>query len=265
MTVSTVFKTCVEAIRDGVLIERVSTSDKEYHFQNWFRARLESIGDNFEVGGRNSFPDFRMVGTTDGYELKGLAYPGRDASFDCNSQMPAGVHNGRTIYYVFGRYPKSPDGGSYPVLDLVICDGSFLNADHEYVHKNKSVRGFGSYGDVLIRDRKMYVVPTPFRLADGVAHQQTLILQADANPGKGFTQVGTLVREEAAELVVGYAFDLKINDLKLTKINNPDAGLPHQFRAWRLRGSPRSQVTMRAAPGAVQAVDSDEATDDAAD
>ena len=120
-----------------------------------------------------------MVATTEGYELKGLAYPGRDASFDSNSQVPTGFHNGRTIYYVFGRYPKNPDGNSYPVLDLVICHGDFLNADHEYVHKNKSVKGFGSYGDILIRDRKMYVVPTPFRIAEGLAHQLTLILPAE--------------------------------------------------------------------------------------
>jgi|SRR5829696_8936912 len=27
--------------------------------------------------------------------------------------------------------------------------------------------GFGSYGDILVRDRKMYVAPTPFALAEG--------------------------------------------------------------------------------------------------
>ena len=178
MTPVTVFIRCVEAIRQGLLIERVSSTDKEYHFQNWFRARLEETGLNFEAGGRNSYPDFRMVATTEGYELKGLAYPGRDANFDSNSQVPSGFHNGRTIYYVFGRYPKKPDGNTYPVIDLVLCHGDFLNADHEYTHKNKNVKGFGSYGDIMIRDRKMYVVPTPFHLAEGVAHRQTLILPA---------------------------------------------------------------------------------------
>lgn len=48
----------------------------------------------------------------------------------------------------------------YPILDLVICHGDFLNADHAYVHENKSFRGFGTYGDILVRDRKMYVTPT---------------------------------------------------------------------------------------------------------
>ena len=30
-------------------------------------------GLNFEQGGRNSYPDFRLVKFTEGYELKGLA------------------------------------------------------------------------------------------------------------------------------------------------------------------------------------------------
>ncbi len=67
-------------------------------------------------------------------------------------------------------------GNSYPVLDLVLCHGSFLNADNTYIHKNKSFRGFGSYGDILVRDRKMYVAPTPFALAEGTAHRRTLIV-----------------------------------------------------------------------------------------
>src|SRR5208337_1461184 len=151
MTSLIVFKRCVEAIRQGLFIERVSTTDKEFHFQNWFSARLEATGLNFEVGGRNSYPDFRMVATTEGYELQGLAYPGRDANFDSNSQVPSGFHNARTIYYVFGRYPKKPDGNTFPVIVLVLCHGDFLIVDHEYTHKNKNVKGFGSYGDIMIR------------------------------------------------------------------------------------------------------------------
>lgn len=245
MIAAKIFARCVEAIREGRLISRVSSSDKEYHFQNWFQARLKEAGERFELGGRNSYPDFRMVATTDGFELKGLAYPGRDATFDSNSQAPVGIHNGRTVYYVFGRYPKAPDGKTYPVLDLVVCHGSFLNADHDYVHENKSVKGFGSYGDILIRDRKMYVVPTPFRLVDGVAHQQTLILPADTAPGNGFDRVGELYRREAAMLVVGYSFDLLTNQLVPKTIPNPGAGREHRFAAWRLAKSPAAPVSMR--------------------
>jgi hypothetical protein len=182
MTAPAIFKNCVEAIRNGVLIEREGRSDKEFHFQNWFIKRLQHMGMLFEQPGRNSYPDFSLVQYTDGYELKALAYPGRDATYDSNSQVPCGEHNGRQLYYVFGRYPKDPDGDTYPVVDLVICHGSFLNADNTYVHKNKGFRGFGSYGDIFIRDRKMYVAPTPFALAEGTAHRFTLIVPEQVEP-----------------------------------------------------------------------------------
>ena len=248
-TVLPVFKRCVEAIRESVLIQQISDTDKEYHFQNWFESRLAETGKgsgfDYEVAGRNIYPDFRIVSITDGYELKGLAYPGRDASYDSNSQVPTGFHNGRNIYYVFGRYPKTPDDKEYPVLDLVICHGDFLNVDHTYVHKNKSLRGFGSYGDILIRDRKMYVVPTPFRIAEGLAHQHTLILPASFDVESDFFEVGELIRIEAENIIVGYAFDLRTNKIAPQTIQNPSAGTKHIFRAWRLKGSPTTYVAMR--------------------
>jgi hypothetical protein len=240
-----VFTKCVEAIYQGFLIKRESAKDKEYHFQNWFIERLKETKLNFDQGGRNSYPDFTMVKYAEGFELKGLAYPGRDASFDSNSQVPKGYYNGRTIYYVFGRYPQDPDGDTYPVLDLVVCHGVFLNADREYVHKNKSVKGFGSYGDILIRDRKMYVVPTPFKIAKGLAHQHTLILPNSLIPNSNFIKVGEIKRVEVNEVVVGYSFDLKTNEIQITKVPNPEAGKEHIFCAWRLKGSNPEQVLLR--------------------
>ncbi len=245
MTVLAIFQRCVEAIKRGDLIERESAKDKEFHFQNWFKKRLAETTFNYEQGGRNSYPDFTIVQITDGYELKGLAYPGRDASFDSNSQVPTGFHNGRSVYYVFGRYPKKPDGNKYPVIDLVLCHGDFLNADHNYFHKNKSVKGFGSYGDIMIRDRKMYVVPTPFHIVEGVTHQRTLILPAEIDAGTECFEVGKLKRVEAKELVIAYSFDLQTNELVPQKVPNPDAGKEHLFRAWRLKGENPDPAAMR--------------------
>jgi hypothetical protein len=54
MTVLVVFRRCVEAIRAGSLIERESSTDKEFHFQNWFKLRLLETTLHFETGGRNS-------------------------------------------------------------------------------------------------------------------------------------------------------------------------------------------------------------------
>jgi hypothetical protein len=242
---SAIFKQCVQAVRDGELIEREGRMDKEFHFQNWFKRRLESLRVNFDSPGRNSYPDFRLVRYPEGYELKGLAYPGREADYDCNSQAPRGEHNGRQVFYVFGRYPTDPDGNRYPVLDLVLCHGSFLNADNTYVHKNKSFRGFGSYGDILIRDRKMYVAPTPFALVEGTAHRRTLILPEDHPVDDGLVEVGMLSRREVDEIVVAYSFDLRVNGIATTKVPNPGGGKAHVFKAYRVTGDPVDRVSLR--------------------
>jgi hypothetical protein len=105
-TVLKVFAQCVQGIREGIFIHRQSRQDKEFHFQNWVSERLKETGVYYETGGRNSYPDFRMVNFAEGYEVKGLAYLGREDNYDCNSQVPSGIHNGRTIFYVFGRYPS---------------------------------------------------------------------------------------------------------------------------------------------------------------
>ena len=240
-----IFAHCVEAIRSGELIEREGRNDKEFHFQNWFKRRLQALDFNFDTPGRNTYPDFRLVQVTEGYELKGLAYPGRDASYDCNSQVPRGEHNGRQVYYVFGRYPADPDGNQYPVLDLVICHGSFLNANNAYIHKNRSFRGFGSYGDILVRDRKMYVAPTPFALAEGTVHKRTLILPEKQPVEGNLVEVGTLARTEVEKVVISYSFNLQTNELQTILVPNPSAGQQHIFKAYRLQGDPLDPVLLR--------------------
>lgn len=49
-----IFSKCVEAIIQGTLISRVSKTDKEFHFQHWFEARLEDIGTHYDKPRRNS-------------------------------------------------------------------------------------------------------------------------------------------------------------------------------------------------------------------
>lgn len=252
MPIVDVFLACHEALRGGVLIRRATRQDKEFHFQDWFGDRLRGLQIDFDTPGRNAYPDFRLVHTAEGYEVKGLAYPGREASYDSNSQVPTGSHNGRELFYVFGRYPADPEGNEYPVIDLVICHGDFLNADHEYQHENKSIRGFGSYGDIMIRDRKMYVAPTPFILTEGTTGQVTLVLP-ESNQGdrSRLVRVGDLTRTECDNLVIGYAFDLKTNELAPRTIRNPAAGRRHTFIAYRAPGQPGPEVRMRppAQPG----------------
>jgi hypothetical protein len=239
-----IFLECDRAINKGILIKRESSADKEFHFQNWFRDRLKDAKINCDAPGRNSYPDFTLVNSPEGFELKGLAFPGRDASYDCNSQVPTGLHNGRTIYYVFGRYPQNPDKNEYPVYDLVVLHGDFLNADHNYVHENKSIKCFGTYGDIMIRDRKMYVAPTPFALTDGTQRQITLILPKTSKVDGRLKKVGALTRIETDKIVVGYSFDLRTNQITPSFINNSRAGTKHEFIAYRPSTSDGPKVTM---------------------
>ncbi len=231
----------------ATVIQRVSRSDKEFHFQNWVAARLDDAGLQHDSLGRNSYPDFTLVHHPEGYEVKGLQWPGREASYDSNSRVPTGMHNGRTTYYVFGRYPADTDDPEYPVIDLVLCHGDFLNADHTYVHQNKSFRGFGSYGDLLVRDRKMYVAPTPFALTSGTTGQATLIAPAELALDGRLEQVGELVRIETEGVVVGYTFDLLANTLTPELAPNPSAGKQHRFAAYRLKGMGSGTVSMKSA------------------
>lgn len=243
-TCADAFAAFSQAMQRAVLIQRVSDKDKEFHFQNWVDARLDDAGLQHDQPGRNSYPDFTLVHHPEGYEAKGLKWPGRDASYDSNSRVPTGLHNGRTIYYVFGRYPKDDRNKEYPVVDLVLCHGDFLNADHTYVHKNDHVKGFGSYGDLLIRDRKMYVAPTPFILTRGTTGTATLIAPADVEVDGRLDLVGELVRTEAQRMVIGYTFDLQTNKLTPELAPNPSAGRQHRFCAYRLKGMGSGPVTM---------------------
>lgn len=246
-----IFRACVEAIHDGELISQESAKDKEFHFQNWCQKRLESLGLHFEGAGRNIYPDFCLVEKPEGYEIKGLAYPGREKDYDANSNVPTGFHNGRRIFYIFGRYPNDTTPyqrghhAEYPVIDLVLCHGDFMNAQHDYVHKNKHIKGFGTYGDIMIRDRKMYVVPTPFALTGGTAGLATLILPDGYKAPDDFKCVGILNRVEGPDLVVGYSFDLRSNEIKAETIPNPSAGTVHRFFAYRLLSQADRVVAMR--------------------
>ena len=88
-----------QAIVNGVLIQRAIRDDKEFHFQRWVTDRLTDAGIDHDEAGRNSYPDITLVHSPEGIEVKGLAYPGRYADFDGNSQVPMPSKNGRAVFY----------------------------------------------------------------------------------------------------------------------------------------------------------------------
>lgn len=256
------FLECVDAIRNHVLIHRTSNRDKEFALQDWFEDRLTGLGHHFDRPRRNKYPDYTMVNFLEGFEVKGVTYGTRSTNFDCNSQMPKGTSKGRQVYYVFARYPKA-GGTYYPIIDLMMFHGSLLNAASGYQHKNKSFRGFGSFGDILVRDRKMYVAPNPFALTTGTAATCTLILPASFPPDQRLVVVGHIDRAEVAQVVVKYDFDLRTNQMNLTYSPNLTGGTVHSFVAYRPPSLPNTAVSLAAghtstANGANAVIDDDE-------
>lgn len=236
------FLALAHAVQNYVPAVRSSTSDKEFHFQKWVGHRLTATQMPFTPQGRNSYPDFILDNHPVGFEVKGLAYPGRD-TIDMNSQMPLAVHLGRKVFYVFGRYATS-DTSEAMVKDIVLCTASFLNAETENNNENDSIWGAGSYGDILIRDRRMYVSYSPFTLTSGTDLQITLILDRPAEVPSFLVHVGDLERTEAAERITSYTFDLTSNALSGVREPNPTAGTVHRFSAFKMGPPPCLPVTM---------------------
>jgi len=106
------------------------------------------------------------------------------------------------------------------------------------------MKGFGSYGDMMIRDRKMYVAPTPFALTDGTEAQITLIIPEYSPLSSEIVNVGDLTRVETQKLLVGYEFDLITHELAAQTTPNPSAGKAHKFVACRVRNEPGTRVSM---------------------
>lgn len=100
----------------------------------------------------------------------------------------------------------------------------------------------------MIRDRKMYVAPTPFALLEGAAHQRTLIVPEDIQVGAGYIQVGEVVRTEANRLLVAYSFDLRNSEISAQWLDNPAHGQEHRFAAYRVAGDSTDPVSLRNHP-----------------
>lgn len=232
-TVWDVFRSCERAVLSGEPTHR-TVDDKEFHFQRWVEQRIRGAGYEVPTAGRNTYPDFPVDGIDEAYEVKGITVASRENDFDCNSALPSGQHGGREVLYVFGRY-EGGAAGEYPaVLDVVIAHGAFLNAGGGYQADNKSMRVLGSYGDILLRDRKMYVSYTPFRLLTGLREHCTLVLpEGWPERPADMVQVGAVERAEHEQILTAYHADLPANTLTPDFEANPNAGRVHRFEVWR--------------------------------
>lgn len=275
-----VFISLHKAVEDGYLIKKEHKKDKEFFFQNWIKKHImEALKFFCDIElveqGRNTFPDFliRSVATKkpiQGYEVKGLAFPGR-SDFDANSKLPRGRVRRRDgteydVYYIFGRYPKT-DETEYTLVDLVVFHGNLLNADNWYQHKNLHIKGFGSYGDIMIRDRKMYVPKTPYALLSGIEKKRTLIVpdhiqleellsQPDfdkiptsiANAlKKDLVKIGEVVRTERKERIIAYKVNLEKPSIEpyISTANSHHGEKKHVFMVYTTRKFGSFEVSLK--------------------
>lgn len=250
------FIASVRAIDERLPVRFRSPSDKEYGFQDWVRDRLASTGLSFTESGRNGYPDLKLTSTAEGFEVKSLRHPGRIETMDTNSRPPGGFHDGREIYYVFGRYTRDPNSVTGEVRDLVLYHGDLIDPSRDYQHKNRSFKTFGRYGDVMIRDRKMYVPKTVQGILSGLDDVLTLVLPASVGELPGLSIVSSIVRREAPQLVSRYVFDFSDNSLTTETVPNPTGGDSHTFNVYRPEGREGATVALRPA----DAVDFDAGT-----
>lgn len=60
----------------------------------------------------------------------------------------------------------------------------------------------------------------------------------------GFKKVGDILRAEAANLVIGYEFNLKTNNIFSKTVPNPEAGKEHGFAAYRIDSDSDKTVSL---------------------
>lgn len=104
----------------------------------------------------------------------------------------------------------------------------------------------------------MYVAPTPFALTEGTTGQATLIVPSDYAVDGRLESVGSLIRVEADQIVVGYSFDLRSNTLTPEFAPNSSAGTAHHFTAYRMKGEGSGTVVMKSAVDVLDEIVGDE-------
>lgn len=190
------------------------------------------------IGLRVSYARCRRMTTA----LSHQAHPPPESQYDESSnRCPAVVRSARAHIAHGGAIHQTPTGRNLAIF-IGPCPS---RTKTRYVHKNTSVKGFGTYGDIMIRDRKMYVAPTPFALTEGTTGLMTLILPENFGSDDRYQVVGNLTRVEADLLVTGYKFDLRTNELTAQRVPNPKAGTQHRFIAYRLKSQAGKPVSMK--------------------
>jgi len=170
-----IFLEMAEAAERNIPMIPRDADDKVDFPQDWFRDRLESAGLPYKQQGKNTYPDFwvgdalaeitEIAREPESYEVKSLALVrGRACrkDIDFNSTIPSGQKGGSSAFVLFFLYTGSGADLRF-VHTISLAHGDFFNCDQVIAaeHRNSSTNNFGSYGDGIIRHRKMYRFPHP--------------------------------------------------------------------------------------------------------
>lgn len=146
---------------------------------DWFLDDLRDL-EPYSLGA-NDHPDYIIKGV--GFELKSLKTRGQ---IQFNSTIPCGGFKHGNLegecYYVVARYTAERTYGY--LADYSIVDGDYFNHDREWAfsHMNSQEAEFGTYGDGVVRHRKMYSFPSPHRNIEGVAFISKFDFVHEINP-----------------------------------------------------------------------------------
>lgn len=244
----TLFRSFARAHSTRIPAVKRSKDDKEYHIQDWVEQRAIEAGCETKVQGRNSYPDFWMSldDTTIGNEVKSLAHysNGRPArrDVDFNSTAPQPRVNSRDCFLTFVLYrQESSDTPLHGrVTTLCLTDISLLNADRDFLALNLSVKQFGSYGDGMIRNRRMYRFLHPVTLLEGfgieIRDRSTLILPESSldrveASRDGLVKIGSIERTTVPQRLASYRVNVRTGEIQPTFVEQQPQSV-HRFEVW---------------------------------
>jgi len=187
-----------------------SKFDKEFFSQDWFADRLKDLSLNYDLQGRNSYPDFWVLEKDqllEGFEIKSLELcDNLRKTVDFNSTVPSGKRAGKNMFLVFFLYSKEDNYRKVHTINISHMD--FINSNCQWQHSNNSISGFGSYGDGFIRNRKMYLFPHPISLYPQGLGKCQLILPKEWDV-LGLKKIDTICRNVLKQTIHKYTIDME--------------------------------------------------------
>ena len=208
-TALTLFAAVSAAHADRVDASGRSVADKEFPAEDWLAGAAERGGLAVAKQGRHAPVDFIVSddGASVAVQAKGLTRRGAAAvrtTLDYNSTLPTPQYQGMPELLLYAEMGSGSDG--CVVETTVLADMGLVQQDCG-VAESEPVKGAGSYGDMTMRLRLMYVGAQPAALLGeqglDVSGRSVLVLRSgavstSAAAASGLARLGSVRRSFAA-------------------------------------------------------------------